>query len=647
MKAFHILAPLVLSQVWTTAQVLPGANGGGGAPPPQPAPANDTAPRSNNSNKSGGNLLGDTLPFLDPGSETVTWDGKMWNVTNNRLLMSRFEVYLATPEAATPEDKAYRDTIKQILKLLAPTREGGPDAAAAFALLPEAGDFAIDGGLCNTLANAITDVWMSKQNADQRRRANDAMLARRKELEWNIERGMNTGSIADPNNRKGPQGKGQNQQAKQDEQTIALTLGRVSGYVKSVAEIEARMKLNETAIGVSEITGKIQYQGLLAQFFLQRRFEHALMACRFYPLVFRDGDSTLQLNDDSDLKRIFGSTLGTPPTVSTIDSFASEAIRSVDEAVVAFEQLVAREDFDSASKRLSEAFAVGEYLPRIRTLPMKLKLQVLDYVRDGNQLISALEMRDFGLAEELVTKIRAKSRDFDYSKPLAAIETAKTLSDMRLNAARAAAVKGDQDGVAEELKGAAEIWPTNPKLRELSDMIGLNSDVQAQSLTDFDRLLSQRNYRQIFNDQGRFLAAAINDPARQEQLKEVLTTMNRINMVVHAAEEASKNGNSFGAWEAIEKEFEKFPTDPEITRLRSELSVKSSEFVSALERAKSNEERNQIGSSIAWYLKARRIYPMSEFAVNGIKRLVGKLENGGTPDAPPPATDSTPVDVAP
>ncbi len=38
---------------------------------------------------------------------------------------------------------------------------------------------------------------------------------------------------------------------------------------------------------------------------------------------------------------------------------------------------------------------------------------------------------------------------------------------------------------------------------------------------------------------------------------------------------------------------------------------------------------------------------MSEFAVNGIKRLVGKLENGGVTDSPPPAIDSNPVDVAP
>ena len=89
-------------------------------------------------------------------------------------------------------------------------------------------------------------------------------------------------------------------------------------------------------------------------------------------------------------------------------------------------------------------------------------------------------------------------------------------------------LKGDQNTYATEMKAAAEIWPTNPKLRGLSEMVGQNSDVQAQALMDLDRLLSQRNYRQIYNDQGRYLASAINDPPRQEQLKKVLIDMNPI-----------------------------------------------------------------------------------------------------------------------
>lgn len=564
-------------------------------------------------------MIGGVLPHMDPGSETATWDGKIWSMNNNRLVRSKFEIYLATPEANGPEDQAYRDIMAQIVLLLAPTRKGGPDVSSAFALLPEAGAAKIDAGICNTIANGVYDVWLAQRKVTSLRSANDAMSKRRKQLEWNNEVAMSNAELAPaPAN----SGKGGAAAGNAQKQGTAASIGRVSGYVKEMAEIEARKKLNETAIGLSEVSGKIQFQALILQMFMQRRFEHALIACRLYPHMFKDGDSVLQLDDNSDLKKAFSAGMGVPPTVSMADSFSSEAIRSVDEAVVAFDQLVMRQDYQSASNRLMEAFAVGEYLPRVRRLPMVQKLKVLDYVRDGNKLINALEMKDFGLAEELVTRMRSTSKDFDFSKPQAAIETARTVTDMHLINAKAAMQKGDQVAYASSMKSATEIWPTNPKLRTLSEMVGQNSDVQAQSLLDLDRLLSQRAFRQIFDQQGRYFAAAINDPARQEQIKKVVADVTEVTMVVKVAEEQSRSGNSFGAWEAVEKVYARFPEDPEVTKIRSDLSVKASEYVSAIEKAKQHEQRKQSGSALAWYLKARHMYPPSSFASTGIERVI-------------------------
>jgi hypothetical protein len=456
-------------------------------------------------------MFGGVLPHMDPGSETATWDGKIWSMNNNRLVRSKFEIYLATPEANGPEDQAYRDIMAQIVLLLAPTRKGGPDVSSAFALLPEAGAAKIDAGICNTIANGVYDVWLAQRKVTSLRSANDAMSKRRKQLEWNNEVAMSNAELA-PAPANG--GKGGPAAGNAQKQGTAVSIGRVSGYVKEMAEIEARKKLNETAIGLSEVSGKIQFQALILQMFMQRRFEHALIACRLYPHMFKDGDSVLQLDDNSDLKKAFSAGMGVPPTVSMVDSFSSEAIRSVDEAVVAFDQLVMRQDYQSASNRLMEAFAVGEYLPRVRRLPMVQKLKVLDYVRDGNQLINALEMKDFSLAQELVTRMRSTSKDFDFSKPQAAIETAtdgrRHAFDQRQSSHAKRRIKL---AYASSMKSATEIWPTNPKLRTLSEMVGQNSDVQAQSLLELDRLLSQRAFRQIFDQQGRYFAAAINDPA--------------------------------------------------------------------------------------------------------------------------------------
>ena len=127
-----------LQPFFLSAQVLP--QGGG---TPAPASNVDTAPQQQQPKKNA--LLGDALPAFDPGSETATWDGKMWNVNNNRMFRARLEKYLATPEANTPEDQRYRDILDQIAQALAPTNNGGkPSVSQAVALLPEAAQFKID-----------------------------------------------------------------------------------------------------------------------------------------------------------------------------------------------------------------------------------------------------------------------------------------------------------------------------------------------------------------------------------------------------------------------------------------------------------------------------------------------------------------------
>lgn len=56
-------------------------------------------------------------------------------------------------------------------------------------------------------------------------------------------------------------------------------------------------------------------------------------------------------------------------------------------------------------------------------------------------------------------------------KPLAAIETARTVSGMHLAKARNAAVSGDKATLESELKEATEIWPRNPALAKVSGLI--------------------------------------------------------------------------------------------------------------------------------------------------------------------------------
>lgn len=619
-------AAAVLLPASAISQVLPA--GGGGAPQ-QPAGNVDNAPPQQQQGKDP--LLGNALPMMDVGNETVSWDGKMWNVTNNRMFRARLEKYLATPEANTPEDEAYRKILDEVTTMLAPTHNGGkPNLPGAVALLPAAAQFKIDAKLCDTLANAIYGVWLSTKNVANLR-ASMAEMERQKNNRHFFGMHATDPLAARPTQSTGGGGGGQAKGGQQNTAAQAVAqLGTVAQYTKDIVELEAKIKASELATGTAQITAKAEFQAIIIQFAIQRRFEHVVMACRFYRHIFADPSGILQLKEGSDAEKMFASSMGTSPTISALDAFANEAIRDVDEAIIAFDNLVERGDLASASQRISEAFMVGEYLPRVRRVPMQKKLAVLDFTRDGNQLVSAMEVKDYTLAEELVTKMRALAKDFDASKPMAAINTASTVSEMQLNKAKAALMQGDQKSATEALTAAVQVWPTNPRLKEFNVMTGKFADVKTQAVMDFDKLLGQKNYRQIFNDQGRYSAAVMDDTKRQQELGDVLTKMNKLLVITAGANSLMQQGNTAGAWETIEKAYLEFPEDNEVSRMRSDLSVKATEFVGALQKAKQHEERTQTGSALAWYLKAKSQYPPSEFAREGVNRQVEKLKGAAT-----------------
>ncbi|WP_395743451.1 hypothetical protein [Prosthecobacter sp.] len=652
MKRLLLASLALVSLSPAGAQVLPGSTGVGAPPPATTTNSNNNyqmVPGSAADRQTDTQTALTNMPMGDPGSENVSFNGKLWNITNNRLMRSRFETYLTTPEASGPEDQAYRDIMAQIMELLSPNHKQapdpvtkqqarGPEVMKAFALLPEAGAAKIDGGLCNAVANAVWDVWTSQRRVNDRKLANAAMMERRKQLEWNAEMGMTSQPLSKAGATTSKNAGQQTGQQTQDNATSA-TVGRTSGYIKGIAEIEARTKLNETAMGLSEITSKTQFQALIIQMFLQRRFEHAVIACRFYPNLFRDGESILQLDKDSDVQKILSSSFGVPPTVSMIDGLSLEAMRSVDESLVSFENLVARRDVDSASNRLLEAYGIGEYLPRVRRLPMSEKTKVLDFVRKKNKLLSFLEMKDYTSAETVVMELRSASDDFEYAKPLAAIQTAKTMSNLHVNNANAAMGSKDAATVEKEMKLAAEIWPTNPRVTQLSEHMMQTTDMKSQAVMEFDRLLSQRNYRQIFENQAPFIAAVADDLTRKQQLEKVLKDMGRLELILTGAKEMAASSPP-AAWEKVEKESKLYPDDPVLSKLRADLGVKASEFVTAIENARQQEEKQQVGSALAWYLKARSMHPLSEMARDGIKRLVEFVKAGDQPPPPPEPTSA-------
>ncbi len=623
-----LILPLLVPFATLDAQVLEpqtpgGGNSGGGG--------NNTTIVNKREDKGDRPFLGTDIPIFDPASEQMTWDGKSWNVTDNRVMRARFEKYLNAPEAKTEEDNAYREVLDGILDKLSPNRGGTPDLQGAVSLLPKASEFKIDARLCDSLSHAVYGAFLAQKNVRNLDRMNRELNKEANRLHWNTEQASSGTALSNQKTStttKKKTGAGERTTTNSGDVTSG---GRTTGYALRLLEIEVLKKANAAKMGISQAQAKIEFQALVLQFLIQRRFEHVVIASRMYRRIFQDGDTKVELKPDSDVGRMFGEGLGTNPTLSTLEAFANEAIRDVDEAVQSFEFLIEKDELESASKRLSEAFFIGEYLPRVRTLEREKKRRVLAFVRDAYQLKSAMEVRDYDLARELVDRMRKEAKDFDYSKARAGIEFYTTMSNAHVQKAKLAAQAGDMEAYAKEMQVAIESWPQNPNLKEISKTVNTITDNKIQTLNDLDRLIAQKNFRQIFENQGRFIAAVLDDPTRQEQLEEILKNVQTINIVILQANKLAETGDKWGAWESVQDSLSEFPQDPELNQAARELNTEVAEFVSMLKRAKKLEDENQIGSSLTWYLKARDAYPRSIYAKQGIDRLTDEFIPSGDP----------------
>lgn len=654
-------------------------------------------------------FLGRDVPAFDPGSEVATFDGKIWNINNNRLFRARFEKYLNAPPATSKADMDYRQTIDRILALLAPGKATKQNIDEAFALLPKASEYKDDANLCRTMADAIHAARTSQQTIERLKRENAALEKQRVSAEWNNQMATKSSPLNIPGSARSSADmvKAYQEDQKLERDTRLATTRRI------LSEITQTIENNKVRMALTELSAKGHLQALIMQYFATRRFEHVIIANRFYRAIYSDGDNSidvykqmvegLPVNKDAgqatiraeldprvaasagtlDHNAAVGAGAGDKGTtvnvynaaprnqsgtsfaasgaklgldnfgiesvtggvavaaqtisklvssLSQIDSLANEAIRDVNEGVEAYKFLLEQGELNSATERLAETFALGEFMPSVRLLPREDKRRALQFTQLNNELLAALEVNDLTRAEKLVNEIGAVASDYNTSKPLAKIETAKTLSAMHLAKAKNAAISGDKAVMEAELRAAAEIWPRNPALAEVGNAIFKQTDVQLQTINELDSLIEQGDHRTIFNQSAKFIAAAALYPEKQEKLGAILKEMSEIEASLQRARELQQRGDAAGAWESIQLASQQYPKDTEINRLRADLaSGGAATFVQSLNKGSDLESRGEYGAALAWYLDAHRQYPPSKFAQERIDALAARILPGSTP----------------
>ncbi|WP_309398572.1 hypothetical protein [Cerasicoccus maritimus] len=619
MKAFTLFLFLCVSGLCAQTEEMPSSNEGAAVPTEPgrqprsasnlPGPSQTTRPSTGGPNDSSAGIRS-LLEGFDLRSSSFNWRGKSFALGDSEMARARFEKYLNAPPATGKEDVEYNQILEDINRRLV-GYQGGTDSkrvAEAWRMLYQASEFPMDSGLSETLADRVVSFWQTNRKIQMLLMENERLEDSRSRIEANMRIINNRDRREFIDMTRGVAGK--------DNPPPPALDYLLEPEQKRLDEAEQKLEENKAYEATSRVNQKLEFQSMIMQFFIQRRFQHTLIANDFYRYMFSAEDNTLE-GADSLKGQVFGD-LDVKITTSTVDALSKEAMADVGQSIETVNFLLEQGEVHMAAQRLMEAFYLGEYLPSVKTFPLEKKRKILNYIRDLNTLANALEVKNFDRATETLEKITKYAEDFDTGKPDAFIATSKQMSNLAMQRALSAAYEQDRAGIEMAMREAVEFWPTNPEIQKFSEKLLEKTDIQDLASGDFDRLIGQKDFRAIFNDRFRFAAALAMDVGRNKQFLDIMKRMEKIETSMAQAKELARINNKFGAWEVLERVYQQYPDDQELNRMRGDFAVKASRFAAALADAEEALENEDVSKALFAFLEAKRLYPASYFAEEGI-----------------------------
>lgn len=601
---------------------------GGGAPVSAPAAQPSVQPNAYQPGNQADakSLYGNELPFLNPQDGTVTINGQTLNMGSFREIEARFNKYLSQPEESTEDAREYQKIFRKIHDVLSMRRErlaADNTMRQVVDLLTAASSNPLDGGVSDALCQTVYTAWQAKTNGRNKGRMLETV---EREIRTNaqkmslMESGVTASPASSSNQKGGKKGNSSSNPARDNP--------RYKYLEKRVVEMQARKLKLETEQVLTVTEAKIMFQSTLVQLFAQRRFDHVSIGCGLYSRLFNDGDTKLRLEKDSDAAKMFGGTLGVPPTVAVLDNLSRELARDSDRHMKAVSNLVDSHHYVDALERLNEALLIGEFMAPVSTFPYEKKQKLYAFKRDVEKLFELMNGRDYEEALTLVESLKKTSRDFSTGRAESAISAAVFASDAYIAQGQEALAKGDRAKLEECLKKAIEIWPKNPRLLPLRNAM-MAAGQQSHALEDFKRFHKNRNYRRIFDNQHEFAVLVKDDPELQAQFVEDLAKMTVIERALGAARQREAMQDVYGAWEELQqlrtRDQELFVNDQELNSQYLDLTTKASRLVKLLNDAEECRNAGEAGSALGKYMEAKRLYLHSRFAKEGIDSLLNEV----------------------
>ncbi|MFA6962050.1 MAG: hypothetical protein WC205_14945 [Opitutaceae bacterium] len=603
---------------------------------------------------------------INPENGTMNWKGHSYDLGQFRVFRGRFERYLSLPP--TRDQDVYNATIEEIFKLLSTRTATGSqeNVVEAWKLLYRASEYDSDGGNSLGVANQIFNAWRIRDEKEAFAVTQTELQRIRRQQSASVVYGADTiaaetgrsvsdavssaallgrlttgssdtgeattttGTNGTTTTTGGTQsGKGNtntNNTGTQPRQTVGSSTVGPTGQLfraRELAETEAKIKSLEAAGLLSVMQAKLQFQSQIMSLFLQRRFQHALIASSFYRFIFKGSHQNLEVGKKELSSFLPSSDLAL--TVETIEFLSREAINDINNGMAAVRGSYDDNRKIAALERLQETFFLGEYMPAVTQFEPARKEALLTVYRKVDEARKLADLRDFDAVIALTDEIGTLTADFRAAEVTAAVRSAQRMSTLALNAAQQAASIGDYSRAQEFVEKSAQLWPLNPAIKNYTENMASQADLGTQAAMVFDEAFKRDDYRRIYERRAELAVAFLNDNVRGPQLKAVIDRMSRVEIYLAQTEELLAQNNAFSAWEALSAAAAFAPKDVVLNQRMAQLAPRVAEFIGRLDQAKRYEEDQHYAAALTQYLAAQDIHPASQLARTGMTRVSEKI----------------------
>ncbi len=583
---------------------------------------------------------------VDMENGTMQWKGTTMNLGNSRAVRARFERYLAAP-TDNGDMKRYVALLDQIQLLLSAQSINQENyyrnQQEAFNLLFKAAEYDIDAGSSLTIASQVQKVWVMKQEFRQIEVTKAQLETLRKVQEGII---INRADIIE-------EASAANAQASSKAKPLGKSATGVTelGYkVKDEARTQAEILAKNAEMTALGLKAKIEFQSQMVSFLMARRYRHSLITSAFYRVLFKGGSQNIVVGA-KEVKEFFPIS-DFVPTLESFDMLSREAIKDTSKGMQTVDDLVKQGELYGAFERLQETFFLGEFEPVVMSYPQEKKREMLALWKDLRELQRLGDEHDLGSVEGYVNKVRGRARDFPGAPILSKVTNAMNASNMSLLSAKGAALAGDNVKAEAALERAAKIWPQNPGVKDFATQVVSRQDTLAQKIPEFDRLMTESKWRDIYNKKLEYALALAQDKERSEKLRKVVNRVGELDANIQKASVLASQNNPYLAWDVIVEVYKTESDDIVLAKTRSDIAPLVANYAQLIGHAEKLEKDGAEAAALTAWLSAQDLNPASPACGAAVKRLAKSVAESaviratGTVPAPPPAPaadDEVPV----